>query len=499
MEFSPDELAAWTGGNWSSRPAHALTGFTIDSRRVRPGEVFVALRTDRRDGHDYVFDALARGAAAVIVARPLGEGVPALVVADPEEALRDCARAHRRRFTGPVVGVTGSAGKTSTKDLLQCLLGRDETLATEGNLNNTLGVPLTLLRLDPAAHRAAVIEAGINRPGEMEVLAELIAPTHGIVTMVGLAHAEGLGGVAGIAREKARLLAAVPAQGVVTFPAACLEFPAFRQFAAEVRAVSADLRQAATGCIHFSSRGGDEQRDPRLPRQRDRQTERQRYRQTERHRQISQTMEWSDRADAVLEIGGPALPPIVLAFPPMSEGMRQNLVLAVVIALELGVSKTEIAERLADWKPSAQRGEVRLAGEQVYYVDCYNANPASMIDAIRFFAERFTAYPKLYVLGSMRELGEYEAAAHREVGACLHLEASDRAAFIGEGREALCAGAQQGGNDAERLLAFATTAEAAPLVRAFRGAILLKGSRAYALEFLLPDVDASAEGEGIAC
>jgi hypothetical protein len=140
--------------------------------------MFVALRTEKRDGHNYLAAAAARGAAAALVARVVPDSpLPQLVVADPLAALHALARAHRARFRGTVVGVTGSAGKTSTKDLLAVLLGAtSQVLATEGNLNNHLGVPLTLLRLDPAQHRHAVVEAGISGPGEMDVIAAMIAP-----------------------------------------------------------------------------------------------------------------------------------------------------------------------------------------------------------------------------------------------------------------------------------------------------------------------------------
>jgi len=159
--------------------------------------VFVALKTDKRDGHDFLSAAMAAGASAAIVSQPnLGLDLPQLVVADPLRAFQAIAREHRRLFRGSVIGVSGSCGKTSTKNLLASLLGGDPlVLSTEGNLNNFLGVPLTLTRLEPGTHEAAVIEAGINQIGEMAELATIIEPDYGIITLIAPAHTAQLGGL----------------------------------------------------------------------------------------------------------------------------------------------------------------------------------------------------------------------------------------------------------------------------------------------------------------
>ena len=166
--FAPAYLATWTRGQWTAKPAQPLAGFTQDTRQLRAGQVFVALRTEKRDGHDYLAEALAAGASAALVSRADPSlALPQLVVEDPLRAFQMIAREHRRAFRGPVVGVTGSCGKTSTKNLLARLLGGDPlVLATEGNLNNHLGVPLTLTRLEAGSHESAVIEAGISGPGD---------------------------------------------------------------------------------------------------------------------------------------------------------------------------------------------------------------------------------------------------------------------------------------------------------------------------------------------
>lgn len=488
MAFAPEQLANWTGGTWSGLPVRAITGFAIDSRRVSRGDCFVALKTDQRDGHDFIADAFAAGASAAIVASSVGQSGPVLQVEDPLGALQACARAHRAAFPGRVIAVTGSCGKTSTKEWLRQLLGPDETLATEGNLNNYLGVPLTLLRLDPSKHRQAVIEVGINQEGEMAPLAALIAPTDGVVTVVALAHAGGIGGLEAIAHEKAALLRAVPANGLLIFPEDCLRYVDFRELApratvvcsSENPAVEAEVGQ--TVIFETKLRGRSE-------------TRLQRQRQINRER----AEEESNDRDS-LEIRFPAPPPLILHLPPLSRGMRENAVLAAGVAKARGIPSALIGERASRWRPASQRGEIVSKGKKVFYVDCYNANPASMIDAIEHFSESFAGQPRLFVLGSMRELGEYAESAHAGVGARLQLAAADRAVLIGEGAPAMLKGAQSAGNPRAQIVGVAETAQAAGEVNRFEGAILLKGSRAYALERLLNELsDEGAEEEERAC
>ncbi|MBP6307435.1 MAG: UDP-N-acetylmuramoyl-tripeptide--D-alanyl-D-alanine ligase, partial [Opitutaceae bacterium] len=200
--FSPTQLAQWTGGRWTAQPVSPLSGFSVDSRLLRSGQVFVALTTGRRDGHDFLGSAASQGASAALVARAVQNvALPQLVVPDVLVAFQAIAREHRRLFRGPVVGITGSCGKTSTKNLLAALLGGEGggVLATEGNLNNHIGVPLTLTRLDPLIHRFAVVEAGISAPGEMSPLAGMIEPEVAITTLIAPAHLAELGGLAGVA------------------------------------------------------------------------------------------------------------------------------------------------------------------------------------------------------------------------------------------------------------------------------------------------------------
>ncbi|HVT74388.1 MAG TPA: Mur ligase family protein [Lacunisphaera sp.] len=485
--FAADKLAAWTGGRWTRLPGGPLRGFTQDTRQLAPGQVFVAVRTDKRDGHDFLGEALQRGAAAALTARKVaGIELPQLVVADPLAAFQRIAREHRREFHGVVVGITGSVGKTSTKDLLALLFGgggpvssqpaQPETgstedtgpapateghpgkpataadgligglspvLKTEGNLNNHLGVPLTLTRLDPAVHRFAVIEAGISGPDEMAPLAEMIEPDHSIVTLVGPAHLEKLGSLAGVAREKARLPAANRPGGVAVFPFSCWEHEPFRLLANPLVVVP------------------DHHAAPHLPARS--------VRFNVNHRPDRTEVTFESRRRFTLRR--------------VSTGMAQNAALALALASDLGVGDAVLQARLADWQPSKWRGELMHVGEMVVYRDFYNANPASMADAIdAFHGSVSTELPRLYVLGCMEELGPAAATYHQEVGRMLRLRRGDLLFVIGDQAGALRAGLLENGNDAAQVLVVDDLAPVRERLAGFAGAVFLKGSRRYQLE-----------------
>jgi UDP-N-acetylmuramoyl-tripeptide--D-alanyl-D-alanine ligase len=454
--FPPENLAAWTSGKWTTLPESPLAGFTMDTRQLRGGQVFVALKTDRRDGHDFLADAQAAGASAALVSRPVsGLTLPQLVVADPLVAFQTIAREHRRSFRGPVIGISGSAGKTSTKNLLALLLGQEDgsVLATEGNLNNHLGVPLTLTRLDPARHRYAVIEAGISAPGEMEVLAGMIEPDFGIITLVAPAHLEELGGIEGVARAKAALLAAVHTGGSALFPQACLAFEAFRELKVNCwklgRAdvpLPADLPLANTFFTLIQCA------EETLVAMRD-------------------------------SVSGKALNFVLRR---VSDGMGQNAALAIRAALLLGVKADTIRERLSRWQPAALRGELRREDGRLLYIDCYNANPAAMTDALAtFHAVAPDTDPRLLVIGCMGELGPESPAYHRALGRSIHLRRQDRLVIIGDEAEIVRAGALEGGASDKQVDVVASLEPVRAQLADFKGAVFIKGSRRYRLETVL--------------
>ncbi len=444
--FTPQFLAQATAGLWTREPSASapVIGFTVDSRDLAPGQCFVALKTARRDGHAFLSAASEAGAAAALVAvADPALDLPQLVVADPLLAFQAIATAHRLAFPGPVIGVTGSAGKTSTKELLALLLSAapGDVLATSGNLNNHLGVPLTLTRLDPSVHRIAVIEAGIGGVGDMSTLAAMIRPDHAIVTLIGPAHLASFGSLPNVAREKALLPAAVPSGGLRVFSVGCLNYDAFRSFPEPGVVVAPNVTHVADqtriGIALYPS-GSDAPFD---------------------HTFLCRRL---------------------------SEGMARNTALALVVALRLGVTPEQAQRRLVAWQPAALRGEhVHDHAGRWLYVDCYNANPVSMLDALDAFIGMAPAdQPRLFLIGGMEELGADSISYHQRLGEALDqmLRPQDTAIILAaaEVARAVVEGARR-----RTVLAADNLAALRARLETHAGAVFIKGSRRYQLESLL--------------
>lgn len=454
------ELAVIGHGRWvQGVPTQGLSRFTLDSRILEPGEVFIALKTDRRDGHSYLDDAHRKGAVAAFVEQPdRSLDLPQLVVPDTYAFLRSIARIWRQRFSRPVVGITGSFGKTTVKELLGTVMG-NQWYRTRGNLNNTLGVPLSLLELDDHQHAGAILEAGINQPGEMAILADLIDPDLALFTGVGAAHLEGLGDLDGVAREKALLGSGVRPGGLVVLPVGLLRYAAFQQIPASIRLQAVSL-----------DKGGAF--DPVM-----------------RENVALFYYKWTDLPDrpghGLLETV-PPLPPLQVLFPAGSPGMVSNLALVVHTALQLGVPRHTLEACLESWRPFRHRGECYRHGERIFYVDCYNANPASLLDSVQRFKNLFAGQRQLYVLGSMDELGPESERWHRETASRLDLPEGARVFVVGHGAAALASGLESAGFSAESFQSVEDLEAIRGHLTGFAGAVFLKGSRSQALETLLP-------------
>jgi len=444
-EFSPEQLQEWAGGHWEGTTPRPVRAFAFDSRRLREGDLFVCLRTEQRDGHEFMDAAASAGAAGALVSHFRPEiDLPQLVVEDPLRALQKMAQAHRKTFSGPVVGISGSCGKTSTKDLLALLLGGKPAVhATEGNLNNLIGVPVTLLALDAERHQAAVVEAGINYPGEMKNLAAMIQPTHSIITIVAPAHLERLETLETVAREKAVLPQQVPAEGVVVFPYSLLQYEPFRNM--QARCITPGEEKAAPA--RFSV---EQQQDKTL-----------------------------------VKLGG-AAGEKTFSVRKVSHGMASNAALAIEMARALQVRDEQIQERLEKWAPAKHRGQFVTHGRARFYVDCYNANPSAMEDALSFFHELAQgSSPRLYIIGCMGELGRESASYHRKLGESLQLRPVDRAFITGADVDALREGIYAAGSQPNQVQCFGNILEIEPAVASHEGYVFLKGSRVYELETLL--------------
>jgi UDP-N-acetylmuramoyl-tripeptide--D-alanyl-D-alanine ligase len=371
------ELRAATGGTIPD--GVEATGVSIDSRGIAPGELFVALR-DQRDGHDFVGDALARGAAAAMVDRPVPGAAPLLAVGDTLEGLQALGRAARGRSAARFAGVTGSVGKTTTKEMLRLVLSAfGRTHAATASHNNHWGVPLTLART-PRDARFAVIEMGMNNRGEIAPLSRLARPHVAVVTSIGTAHIGHLGSQAAIAEEKADILLGLEPGGAAVLPADTPFLPRLRERAAELGAPVLTFGEAPEADARLLSWSGD-----------------------------------AEGVSAEIELRGATLGARIGA-PGHHMALNACAVLAAVAALGEDVGRAAAA--LALFGAGAGRGQrvaLRLPGGTATLIDdSYNASPASIRAGLGVLAAQ-AARRRLVVLGDMRELGEAAAAMHAEL------------------------------------------------------------------------------------
>jgi len=457
LSFNHQDLSTWTGGQWTQSPVECATGFAIDSRKIQPGDLFIALRA-QRNGHEFLNQAVQRGAFGSLVDHVVeGVNCPQLVVKNTLTAFQQIAKFYRNQFDGTVVGVTGSCGKTSTKEILKLLL--NQVHATKGNLNNHLGVPLTLCEMNPDIHACAVIEAGINKTGEMKDLAELIQPNICVITSIENSHLDGLGNLETIAEEKIKLWSESKDSCLAVFPEEILKFEAFtnalKAMKPHILVIKVDRKET----------------------------------QPINENQVTYHLstETNERGySQVISINRCGYPPLVTSIPHVSSGMVINMILSCVVAWKMGISDQEICERLPQYRPSGLRGS-RLVGRGCSYVlDCYNANPSSMVDAVQYFYQKYQGDRKLLVLAGMNELGESSDYLHRETGSLINLADADRAILIGGYAEHMAKGMMDSGAKEEQISVLKEAEDARPIVEEFRGVVLLKGSRSFSLESLVP-------------
>ena len=423
-----------------------VTGVSIDSRHLGIGEAFFAIQGPNRDGHGFLRDAAARGAACLVVHNlpdDLPPSVPTVLVDDTTRALGRLAAYHRARFTVPVAAVTGSNGKTTTKEMMATVLGAlGPVLKPEGSFNNQWGLPLTLLRLGPE-HKALALELGANTPGEIASLAAISRPTVGAVTVVSSAHMEFFGSLDGVAEEKSALVRAIPPDGAVVLNA---DDP-------RVRAMHTQSRARV---LYFGTHPGAD---------------------------VFAAGPAEDDGEGLrfTLAAGTAQRPVRLSF-----AGRHNVVNALAaagIGLALGLSLEQIARGLEAARPAKGRCVWRRAGALRILDDTYNANPTSVSAALVTLGAATEARRRVVVLGDMLELGEISEAAHRDMGRAV--AASGAAEFVGMGRwaqTAVEAARQAGLAESHHVTTFEDTV-ALLLKRLAPGdAVLVKGSRGMRME-----------------
>jgi UDP-N-acetylmuramoyl-tripeptide--D-alanyl-D-alanine ligase len=445
--FTADDLVRLTGGRLLARSGRPVRGGAVDSRLVAPGAVFVALAGERTDGHAYLADAIARGAAALIVARPVADpaalgDVTVIRVADPLAALGEIAAGWRRRFELLVVGVTGSIAKTSTKEAVAAVLGRRfRTLRNEGNQNNEVGLPLTILRLGPE-HEAAVLEMGMYVGGEIADLARIARPRIGVVTAVQPVHLSRIGSLEAIEAAKGELLEALPPDGAAILNA---DDPIVRRMGGRSAAASLSYGFAADADIG------------------------------------AEAVESAGTAGMrfILRAGGVRRP---VTIPTLGRLSVHNALAGAAVGRATGMSLDDIAAGLAaGWSAPHRVQLVRLAGITLVD-DTYNASPRSVVAALELLA----GLPgrRVAVLGEMLELGEASEEGHRVVGQAA-AGTVDWLVVVGDGAAGIGAGALAAGMAPGRVIRVRdveAALEALPPRLRDGDVVLIKASRGIGLE-----------------
>ena len=459
-------LEATRGELLSGNPATVIRAVSTDTRTLGAGDCFVALPGESHDAHRFIPHAVTLGARAVILSVPLPElaamarDVAFIRVSDTQYALGELARSHRKKFDIPVVAITGSNGKTSTKEMLSAIF--EQTLhivKNKGNFNNLIGLPLTLLELEPR-HQLAVVEMGINVPGEMARLVEIGCPDTGVITNVQPAHLLGLESLDRILEEKTKLWTALADDGLAVVN---LDDARLREFSKKLSCRSVTWSLSDPGA-DVRAEG-----EPRIRKG---------------------TTEFGIRF-------GPGGDIIQTSLPVMGPHHAANGLAAAAAAWGMGISPAVIAAGLAQYQPVKQRMQAhRLPGGQVLIDDTYNANPASMLAAFQTVALACGGRPFVAVLGEMRELGPDEVMLHRELGRKLASFGPSLVITCGAiGRE-IGVGAVEAGLPAAACHHAESHSEAASILRARMPAdawVLVKGSRGITMEEVVEEIIDPAE------
>lgn len=423
-----------------------VTRVSTDTRRIQPGDLFFALRGEKYDAHDFLDQAVAGGAGALVVSRyvAVDPAVPVIRVSDTLAGLQSLAAYNRRQYRVPVVGITGSSGKTTTKDMVAAVLEtRHNVLKTRGNLNNEIGLPLTLLDLS-AGHGAAVVEMAMRAPGEIDALCLLARPTCAVITTIGVAHLERLGTVENIARAKGEILEHIAPDGFAMLPG---DSPLAREQARRCHGrvlffglepgldlYATDLRREGTG-NRFTAVMGDTRFEICLP-----------------------------------------LPGL--------HNVR-NALSAAGVGLMLGLTPDEVAKGLAGVTLSGMRCEIVRGSNFTLINDAYNANPESTCAALQSLEELAGRGRRVAVLGDMLELGTGAVEGHRRAGAAAARHGVALLVTVGGLSRETAAGARQAGMGSDQVVVCRDNAEA---LAALRGrlqpgdVVLVKGSRGMRME-----------------
>jgi UDP-N-acetylmuramoyl-tripeptide--D-alanyl-D-alanine ligase len=444
--------AACNGRLLCGDPGTAFDAISTDSRDINERDLFVPIVGETYDGHDFLLPALEAGALGSLVAREINREIlknlasfVLIQVQDTLQALSDLASTHRIIYPTPLIAVTGSSGKTTVKEMIATVLGRSHRpLVSEGNFNNVIGLPMTVLKL-AREHTVAVVEAGINMNGEMERLAHAASPDVAVITTIGAVHLEGLGTVDNVAREKFRLVEALPQEGIAVLPA---DDPHLEPL---LDLTSADI--VDFGLTSGAFRSENIRENPELN-----------YDMISPHGSME------------IRLGTRGIHNVT------------NSLAAAAACLAVGSSLSDVVEGLAAFTPPSMRMEiVPLPGNRTLIRDCYNANPQSVMAALKTLAAYGNEGRTLAVLGDMKELGEQAVRLHHEIGREAAMLGIDQLVFIGDFRKSFADGYLDGRGDSSRLILAADREQAWHEIEdglGGYGTILVKGSRAMRMEII---------------
>lgn len=450
MFLAIDEILKATGGAITASSECAfVTNVSTDSRKVGPGELFIPLIGERFDGHDYITKAFENGAAAALTQK---DGIPSegrllIRVGDTSISLRELAAYYRSKFNIPFVGITGSVGKTSTKDMVANVIGRRfNVLSTEGNLNNEIGVPLTVFKLNER-HEAAVVEMGMSGFGEISRLTAIVKPAVAIITNVGMSHIEKLGSRQNILRAKLEILEGLDSNGLVVLNWDDNLLNGVQSLLKN-RTVSYGIEEGAdyrAGNINSSGEGG-----------------------------IDFELTFEGRSyDVHLPVPG--------------VHNVHNALAAVAAGRELGVPIEDIIEGISEYKPGKMRMNIISANGFKVINDTYNASPQSMKAALDVLEEIGVAGGRIAILGDMLEMGEWAKDAHLEVGRYVAGKRLSRLLTVGPNASYIAAGAIEAGFPEEAVSIFLNNKDTIRFIERIvqnGDTILLKGSRGMKMEEL---------------
>lgn len=397
MQFTIKEICQALGSELvtveSAAPDIVFSGISTDTRTVKPGDLFVALIGERFNGHDFLTKAVASGAAGLVVQDVCPAGplkLPVITVGNTLNALQNIARFHRLRYSIPVIAITGSNGKTTTKDMTAAILAsRRSVLKTQANYNNEIGLPLTLLNLTEK-HEAAVVEMGMRGLGEIKELAGIALPTVGVITNVGETHMELLGSLDNIAAAKAELVEAIPPEGLIVLNA---DNPYVLAMAGKARG-------------RVLTYGLTEQADIRA----------------------SEVVLGDGGSTFTCHVGVETFPVTV---PALGRHNVFNALAAISVGSALGLQPADIQRGLAAFETAAMRLAVSKVSDYVVINDAYNASPASMAAAVDTLVD-IAPNRAVAVLGDMLELGDIAVEAHRHIGRRLANSGTGLVVTVGE-------------------------------------------------------------------